>query len=170
VSNLADLDRLFSKVRLDHGRIDILFATAGLGALEPLGKITEAAFDLIFGVNVKGTVFIVQKGLSADAGWRVHHPHGIDGGLDGNAGFSIYSASKAAIRNLARSWALDLRGAGPDLDAGHRGPQGASRLDRPKRRGPIPDPRNNPRADRQACGGCRRALPRFGRQQFHDGE
>jgi NAD(P)-dependent dehydrogenase (short-subunit alcohol dehydrogenase family) len=150
VSNLADLDRLFSKVRLDHGRIDILFATAGLGALEPLGKITEAAFDLIFGVNVKGTVFIVQKGLSADAGWRVHHPHGIDGGLDGNAGFSIYSASKAAIRNLARSWALDLRGAGPDLDAGHRGPQGASRLDRPKRRGPIPDPRNNPRADRQA--------------------
>src|ERR1700729_1007542 len=73
VSNLADLDRLFAKVRSDHGRIDILFATAGLGALEPLGKITEAAFDLIFGVNVKGTVFIVQKGLSADAGWRVHH-------------------------------------------------------------------------------------------------
>ena len=63
VSNLADLDRLFSKVGSDHGRIDILFANAGLGALELLGKITEAAFDLVFGVNVKGTVFTVQKGL-----------------------------------------------------------------------------------------------------------
>jgi NAD(P)-dependent dehydrogenase (short-subunit alcohol dehydrogenase family) len=62
VSNLDDLDRLFSKVGSEHGHIDILFANAGLGALEPLGKITEAAFDLVFGVNVKGTVFTVQKG------------------------------------------------------------------------------------------------------------
>src|ERR1700731_2349055 len=63
VSNLAHLDRLFAKVRSDHGRIDVLFANAGLGALEPLGNITEAAFDLVFGVNVKGVVFAVQKGL-----------------------------------------------------------------------------------------------------------
>jgi hypothetical protein len=132
VSNLADLDRLFSKVRLDHGRIDILFATAGLGALEPLGKITEAAFDLIFGVNVKGTVFIVQKGLSADAGWRVHHPHGIDGGLEGNAGLQHLQREQGGDpqsrpqldalpegRWNSRQCALP----GPDLDAWHRGPQ-----------------------------------------------
>jgi NAD(P)-dependent dehydrogenase (short-subunit alcohol dehydrogenase family) len=63
VSNLDDLDRLFSQVRSEHGQLDVLMANAGLGALEPLGKITEAAFDLVFGVNVKGTVFTVQKGL-----------------------------------------------------------------------------------------------------------
>src|SRR3982074_2237669 len=62
VSNLDDLDRVFSKVRSDHGGVDVLFANAGLGALEPLGKITEAAFDKVFDVNVKGTVFTVQKG------------------------------------------------------------------------------------------------------------
>ena len=58
-----DLDRLFAKVRSGHGCVDVLMANAGLGALEPLGKITEAAFDLIFDVNVKGTVFTAQKGL-----------------------------------------------------------------------------------------------------------
>jgi NAD(P)-dependent dehydrogenase (short-subunit alcohol dehydrogenase family) len=63
VSNLEDLDRLFAKVRSDHGRIDVLFANAGLGAQEPLGKITVQSFDLVFGVNVKGTIFTVQKGL-----------------------------------------------------------------------------------------------------------
>jgi NAD(P)-dependent dehydrogenase (short-subunit alcohol dehydrogenase family) len=63
VSNLDDLDRLFAKVRSGHRRVDVLMANAGLGALEPLGKITEAAFDLIFDVNVKGTVFTAQKGL-----------------------------------------------------------------------------------------------------------
>ena len=67
VSNLDDLDRLFSKVRSDHGRIDVLFANAGLGALEPLGKITESSFDLVFGVNVKERLdAAVVKGTSAD--------------------------------------------------------------------------------------------------------
>src|SRR6202011_2479814 len=61
VSNLEDLDRLFSRVRSDHGRIDVLFANAGLGAREPLGKITVSSFDLVFGVNVRGTIFTVQK-------------------------------------------------------------------------------------------------------------
>jgi NAD(P)-dependent dehydrogenase (short-subunit alcohol dehydrogenase family) len=112
VSKLDDLDRLFSTVRSDHGRVDILFANAGLGAREPLGKITEASFDLVFGVNVKGAVFTVQKGL----------PLMRDGGSIiltasttasmGTPAFSVYSASKAAIRNLARSWALDLKGTG----------------------------------------------------------
>jgi NAD(P)-dependent dehydrogenase (short-subunit alcohol dehydrogenase family) len=122
VSNLADLDRLFSKVRLDHGRIDILFATAGLGALEPLGKITEAAFDLVFGVNVKGAVFTVQKGLPLlrDGGSIILM--GSTAGATGTPAFSIYSASKAAIRNLARSWALDLRGDGIRVNVLSPGP------------------------------------------------
>src|ERR1700731_1182119 len=57
VSNQGDLDRLFSKVQSERGRIDVLFANAGLGVLEPLGQITEPAFDLVFGVNVKGAIF-----------------------------------------------------------------------------------------------------------------
>jgi NAD(P)-dependent dehydrogenase (short-subunit alcohol dehydrogenase family) len=112
VANLDDLDRLFSKIRSERGRIDVLFANAGLGELEPLGKITEPAFDLIFGVNVKGTVFTVQKGLPLmrDGGSIILT--GSTTGSMGTPAFSIYSASKAAIRNLARSWALDLKGTG----------------------------------------------------------
>jgi len=112
VSNLDDLDRLFAKVRSDHGHMDILFANAGLGAREPLGKITVSAFDLVFGVNVKGTIFTVQKGLPLmrDGGSIILT--GSTTGSMGTAAFSIYSASKAAIRNLARSWALDLKGTG----------------------------------------------------------
>jgi NAD(P)-dependent dehydrogenase (short-subunit alcohol dehydrogenase family) len=112
VSNLEDLDRLFAKVRSDHGRIDVLFANAGLGALEPLGKITVQSFDLVFGVNVKGTIFTVQKGLPLmrDGGSIILT--GSTTGSMGTPAFSIYSASKAAIRNLARSWTLDLKGTG----------------------------------------------------------
>ena len=112
VSNLDDLDRLFAKVRSGHRRVDVLMANAGLGALEPLGKITEAAFDLIFDVNVKGTVFTAQKGLPLmqDGGSIILT--GSTTASMGTPAFSIYSASKAAIRNLARSWALDLKGTG----------------------------------------------------------
>src|SRR5712672_853112 len=112
VSDLEDLDRLFARVRSDHGRIDVLFANAGLGALEPLGKITESSFDLVFGVNVKGTLFTVQKGLPLmrDGGSIILT--GSTTASMGTPAFSAYSASKAAIRNLARSWALDLKGTG----------------------------------------------------------
>jgi NAD(P)-dependent dehydrogenase (short-subunit alcohol dehydrogenase family) len=112
VSNLEDLDRLFANVRADHGHMDILFANAGLGAREPLGKITVSTFDLVFGVNVKGTIFTVQKGLPLmrDGGSIILT--GSTTGSMGTAAFSIYSASKAAIRNLARSWTLDLKGTG----------------------------------------------------------
>jgi NAD(P)-dependent dehydrogenase (short-subunit alcohol dehydrogenase family) len=112
VSDLDALDRLFSKVRSDRSRIDILFANAGLGGMEPLGKISETSFDRVFGVNVKGTVFTVQKGLPLmrDGGSIILT--GSTTGSMGTPAFSIYSASKAAIRNLARSWALDLKGTG----------------------------------------------------------
>jgi NAD(P)-dependent dehydrogenase (short-subunit alcohol dehydrogenase family) len=112
VSDLDALDRLFAKVRSDHGRIDVLFANAGLGARESLGKITVPSFDLVFGVNVKGTIFTVQKGLPLMRGGGSIILTGSTTGSIGTPAFSIYSASKAAIRNLARSWTLDLKGTG----------------------------------------------------------
>jgi NAD(P)-dependent dehydrogenase (short-subunit alcohol dehydrogenase family) len=112
ISNLADLDRMFTTIRERSGRLDILFANAGLGVLEPLGKITESSFDLVFGVNVKGTVFTVQKGLPLMREGGSIILNGSTTGSMGTPAFSVYSASKAAIRNLARSWALDLKGTG----------------------------------------------------------
>lgn len=112
VSRLADLDRLFEIVRAGHGRIDVLFANAGLGRLEPLGHITEASFDLMFDVNVKGIVFTVQKALPLMRPGTSVILTGSTAGMMGTPAFSIYSATKAAIRNLARSWTLDLKGTG----------------------------------------------------------
>src|SRR6202171_6217717 len=122
VSDLEDLDRVFAKVRSDHGRIDVLFANAGLGAREALGKITVSAFDLVFGVNVKGTVFTVQKALPLmrDGGSIILT--GSTTAAMGTPAFSIYSASKAAIRNLVRSWALDLKGTGIRVNVLSPGP------------------------------------------------
>lgn len=112
VSRLGDLDRLFDVVRAGHGRIDVLFANAGLGQIEPLGQISEASFDLTFGVNVKGVVFTVQKALPLMVSGGSIILTGSTTGSMGTPAFSIYSATKAAIRNLARCWALDLKGTG----------------------------------------------------------
>src|ERR1700726_2505823 len=122
VSDLEDLDRLFAKVRSAHGRIDVLFANAGLGALEPLGKITVSSLDLVFGVNVKGTIFTVQKGLPLMREGGSIILTGSSTASMGTPAFSIYSASKAAIRNLVRSWALDLRGTGIPVNVLSPGP------------------------------------------------
>jgi NAD(P)-dependent dehydrogenase (short-subunit alcohol dehydrogenase family) len=112
ISDLDDLDRLFETVRSAKGRIDILFANAGLGALAPLGKITEESFDAVFAVNVRGTLFTVQKALPLmQAGGSIILT-GSTTDVKGTAAFSVYSASKAAIRNFARSWAVDLKGTG----------------------------------------------------------
>ena len=112
VSKLADLDRLYATVKAGHGRIDVLVANAGLGTLEPLGHITEVAYYLTFDVNVKGTIFTVQKALPLMQAGGSIIVTGSGAGVKGTPAFSIYSASKAAIRNLARSWAMDLRNTG----------------------------------------------------------
>ncbi|MBZ9673884.1 SDR family NAD(P)-dependent oxidoreductase [Mesorhizobium sp. ES1-3] len=112
VSRLDDLDRLFAAVRAKSGRIDVLFANAGLGKLAPLGAIDEASFDLTFDVNVKGTLFTVQKALPLMRAGGSIILTGSTTGSTGTPAFSVYSATKAAIRNFARSWALDLKGAG----------------------------------------------------------
>jgi NAD(P)-dependent dehydrogenase (short-subunit alcohol dehydrogenase family) len=108
VSNLGDLDRLFAVVREEAGTIDILFANAGGGEFAALGEITEEQFDRTFAVNVKGTLFTVQKALPLlrDGGSIILT--GSTAGVTGTPAFSVYSASKAAIRNFARSWILDL--------------------------------------------------------------
>jgi NAD(P)-dependent dehydrogenase (short-subunit alcohol dehydrogenase family) len=112
-SKLDDLDRLYDKVATDHGRIDVLYANAGGGSMLPLGAITEAHFDETFDRNVKGVVFTVQKALplldKAVNGASVILA-GSTTGIVGTASFSVYSATKAAVRNLARSWVLDLKG------------------------------------------------------------
>jgi NAD(P)-dependent dehydrogenase (short-subunit alcohol dehydrogenase family) len=112
VSNLDDLDRLFATVRAERGSIDVLFANAGLGAMAPLGAITEASFDLVFDVNVKGTLFTVQKALPLmKAGGSIILTGSTTGSM-GSPAFSVYSATKAAIRNFARCWAVDLKTTG----------------------------------------------------------
>jgi NAD(P)-dependent dehydrogenase (short-subunit alcohol dehydrogenase family) len=109
VSNLNDLDRLFATVRAERGRIDVLFANAGLGAMAPIGAISESSFDQVFDVNVKGTLFTVQKALPLmGAGGSIILTGSTTGSM-GTPAFSVYSATKAAIRNFARSWALDLK-------------------------------------------------------------
>jgi NAD(P)-dependent dehydrogenase (short-subunit alcohol dehydrogenase family) len=112
ISNLNDLDRLFETVRTAKGRIDVLLANAGIGAMEPLGHISEQSFDKVFGVNVKGTLFTVQKALPLMGSGGSIILTGSIAGVMGTPAFSVYAASKAAIRNLAQNWALDLKGTG----------------------------------------------------------
>jgi NAD(P)-dependent dehydrogenase (short-subunit alcohol dehydrogenase family) len=109
VSNLADLDRLYSTVKTEKGRIDTLFANAGVGELVPLEAITEAHFDKTFGINVKGLLFTVQKALLLlqDGGSIILNASiAASKGLEG---ISVYSATKAAVRSFARSWTVELK-------------------------------------------------------------
>jgi NAD(P)-dependent dehydrogenase (short-subunit alcohol dehydrogenase family) len=109
VSNLADLDRLYATVKQQKGRVDILFANAGLGEFAPLGAITEAHFDKTFNANVKGLLFTVQKALPlfANGGSIILNASIVSS--KGNPAMSVYSATKAAVRSFARNWTLDLK-------------------------------------------------------------
>lgn len=111
-TKLEDLDRLIETVRSERGGLDIVFANAGVGDFAQLGQITPDHMDWTFGINVKGTVFTVQKALPLmKAGGSIILTGSTTGSM-GTAAMSVYSASKAAVRNLARSWALDLKGSG----------------------------------------------------------
>ncbi|MGJ8480772.1 SDR family NAD(P)-dependent oxidoreductase [Sphingobium yanoikuyae] len=122
VADPADLDRLFETVKAERGSLDILFANAGTGALVTLTDITADHYAETFDVNVKGTIFTVQKGLKLmDTGGSIILT-GSTTGVMGTPAFSIYSASKAAVRNLARSWAQDLRGTGIRVNVLSPGP------------------------------------------------
>jgi NAD(P)-dependent dehydrogenase (short-subunit alcohol dehydrogenase family) len=108
-SKLDDLDLVYAQIARDAERLDIVFANAGGGDMRPLGSITEEHFDRIFATNVKGVLFTVQKALPLlrDGGSVVLM--GSTTSVQGTENFSVYSASKAAVRNFARSWLLDLK-------------------------------------------------------------
>jgi len=109
VSNLADLDRLFETIKKQKGHLDIVFANVGWGEFVPLGQITEEHFDKTFNANVKGLVFTVQKALPLLRDGSSIVLNASITSSTGTPAFSIYSASKAAVRSLARCWALDLK-------------------------------------------------------------
>jgi NAD(P)-dependent dehydrogenase (short-subunit alcohol dehydrogenase family) len=111
-SSSEDLDRLFDQVKAESGRIDVLFTAAGGGTMLPLGQITEEQVDDTFGRNVKAVIFTVQKALPLLGKGSSVILTGSTAGTQGTAAFSVYSASKAAVRNLARSWILDLKDTG----------------------------------------------------------
>ncbi|HWN56208.1 MAG TPA: glucose 1-dehydrogenase [Methylomirabilota bacterium] len=122
VGSLRDLDRLYAEVKRRQGRIDILFANAGSAELAPLGAITEEHFDKIFGVNVKGLLFTVQKALPLfrDSGSIILNASIVASkGLEAS---SVYSATKAAVRSFARTWTVDLKGRGIRVNAISPGP------------------------------------------------
>ena len=122
VSDLADLDRLFGTVKAERGNIDILFANAGTGEFAALGEITPEHYARVFDTNVKGTLFTVQKGLPLMSEGGSIILTGSSTGVMGTPSFSVYSATKAAIRNFARSWAQDLRGSGIRVNVLSPGP------------------------------------------------
>ena len=111
-ANLADLDRLYETVKREKGKIDILFASAGRGELLKLEDVTEEHFDQIFGVNVRGTLFTVQKALPLFNNNGSIFLNGSIASIKGFPDFSVYSASKAAVRSFARTWLLELKDRG----------------------------------------------------------
>lgn len=122
VSDEADLEQLYAAVKAERGTLDIVFANAGVGSLLRLGKLTAEHIDEIFDTNVKGTVFTVQKALPLMGQGGSIILTGSSAGTTGAPAFSAYSASKAAVRNLARSWAEDLKGTGIRVNVLSPGP------------------------------------------------
>jgi NAD(P)-dependent dehydrogenase (short-subunit alcohol dehydrogenase family) len=108
--SLSDLDRLYAKVKAEKGRIDVLYASAGVGEFGvPIGSVTEAGFDNIFDVNVRGTLFTVQKALPLMPDGASIIMTGSIASVKGFGGLSVYNASKAAVRSFARTWTSDLK-------------------------------------------------------------
>jgi NAD(P)-dependent dehydrogenase (short-subunit alcohol dehydrogenase family) len=110
VSSLADLDQMFDTIKQTKGRLDILFANAGGGAFASLEQVSEAHFDKYFGINVKGTLFTVQKALPLMSAGGAIVITGSMVSIKGFPAFGVYAATKAALRSFARTWAVDLKG------------------------------------------------------------
>ncbi len=109
ISKMADLDRLFAVIKDLKGRLDILFANAGGGAFVPLEQVTEEHFDKYFGINVKGTLFTVQKAVSLMTAGGTIVINGSMVSIKGIPAFGVYAATKAALRSFARTWSVDLK-------------------------------------------------------------
>ena len=109
IAQLADLDRLYQTVSKVKGRIDIVFANAGVGEVVPIGEVTAEHFDKLFNINVRGTLFTVQKALPLLNDGSSIILNGSVASVKGTAGFGVYGASKAAIRSFVRTWTTDLK-------------------------------------------------------------
>jgi NAD(P)-dependent dehydrogenase (short-subunit alcohol dehydrogenase family) len=109
VSNLADLARLFAQIKREKGRLDIVFANAGITTITPLGKITEERYDSLFNINVKGLLFTVQKALPLMPDGASIILNASIVASKGLPDWSVYSATKAAVRSFARTWTTDLK-------------------------------------------------------------
>ncbi len=108
IAKLSDLDRLYEAVAT-KGKIDIVFANAGVAEFAPLGKVTEEHFDKLFGINVKGTLFTVQKALPLLKDGASIILNGSVASVKGTPAFGVYGATKAALRSFVRTWTLDLK-------------------------------------------------------------
>lgn len=109
MANLADIDRLYDAVQQKHAQIDVVFANAGGGEMVPLGAISEEHYQNTFDTNVKGVLFTVQKALPLLKDGAAIVLTGSTTSISGTENFSVYSATKAAVRNFARNWILDLK-------------------------------------------------------------
>src|SRR6266567_595533 len=109
VANLGDLDRLFAQIKREKGRLDIVFANAGVATYAPFGTITEEHYDSIFNINVKGLLFTVQKALPLVPDGASIILNASIVASKGLPAISVYSATKAAVRSFARTWTTDLQ-------------------------------------------------------------
>jgi len=109
MAQLADIDRLYDAVQQQHAQIDVVFANAGGGEMAPLGAISEEHYEKTFATNVKGVLFTVQKALPLLKDGASVVLTSSTTSISGTPAFSVYSATKAAIRNFARNWILDLK-------------------------------------------------------------
>jgi NAD(P)-dependent dehydrogenase (short-subunit alcohol dehydrogenase family) len=121
-ARLDQVQGLFDRIKAEHGRLDVLVANAGGGSFLPLGQITEEHFDDTFSRNVKGTLFTVQSALPLLGEGSSVILTGSTAASSGIEAFSVYAASKAAVRSFARSWIMDLKGRGVRVNTLSPGP------------------------------------------------
>jgi NAD(P)-dependent dehydrogenase (short-subunit alcohol dehydrogenase family) len=137
VAQLADLDGLFAQIEREKGKLDIVFANAGVAERAPVGKITKEQFDRIFDINVKGLLFTVQKALPLiPAGGSIILNASIVASK-GNLASSVHSATKAAVRSFARTWTMDLKERKIRVNALSPGPINTPAYDRLAQSGPA---------------------------------
>lgn len=112
VANPADLDRLYARIKEEHGRVDVVYANAGVSESASIDEIRDDHVDRVFDINIKGTIYTVQKALPLMSAGGSIVLAGSGAGSKGFAGLSVYSATKAAIRSFARTWTADLKSRG----------------------------------------------------------
>ncbi|MFE3036436.1 SDR family NAD(P)-dependent oxidoreductase [Streptomyces canus] len=135
ISNLADLDRLYETIRGRGRGLDVLFANASVASVVPLDQVTEDHFDTLFGINVRGTLFTVQKALPLLNDGASVILNGSTNAVVGDEGLGVYAATKAATRSFSRTWAAELRGRGIRVNTVTPGP-----TDTPALSALTPDP------------------------------